>query len=32
MDGLCFEDAVTNFEKIVMFSHKEKQIDILTFI
>ena len=27
-----FEDAVTYFDKIVMFSHKELQIDILKFI
>ena len=27
-----FEDAVTYFDKIVMFSHKEKQIDMLKFL
>ena len=27
-----FEDTVTYFDKIVMFSHREKQIDILKFI
>ena len=26
---MYFEDAVTYFDKIVMFSHKEKQIDML---
>ena len=28
---MYFEDAVTYFDKIVVFSHKEKQIDILKF-
>ena len=27
-----FEDTVTYFNKIVMFSHEGKQIDILKFI
>ena len=27
-----FEDTVTYFDKIVMFSHRGKQIDILKFI
>ena len=27
-----FEDTVTYFDKIVIFSHREKQIDILKFI
>ena len=27
-----FEDTVTYFDTIVMFSHREKQIDILKFI
>ena len=29
---MYFEDAVTDFDKIVMFSYKEKQIDVLKFI
>ena len=29
---MYFEDAVTYFDKIVMFSYKEQQIDILKFI
>ena len=32
MDGLCIEDTVTYFDKVVMFSHRKKQIDILKFI
>ena len=29
---MYFEDAVTYFDKIIMFSHKEKQTDRLKFI
>ena len=32
LNYVYFEDAVTYFDKIVMFSHMERQIDILTFI
>ena len=33
IDSLCsFKDRGTSFDKIVMFSHREKQIDILKFI